>query len=57
MGDEEDRLAAHLPYPQQFGLHDHARLGVERGKRLVHQQHFGINREGTRQVHALTHSA
>ena len=45
------------PDLQQLGLHELARLGVERGERLVHQQHQRIGRQRPRQVDALLHAA
>ena len=42
MGDEEDRLARARPDLEQLRLHVLARLRVERGERLVHEQHDWI---------------
>ena len=57
VGDEQHGLAALLPDAQQLGLHDLARLRVERGERLVHQQHVGIDRERAGEIDALAHAA
>ena len=53
----EDRLARPLPDRQQLLLHELARLGVERGERLVHQQHGRIDGQRARDAHALPHAA
>ena len=45
------------PDLQQLGLHVLARLRVERGERLVHQQHDRIRRQRPRQVDPLLHAA
>ncbi|MET4278485.1 hypothetical protein ABIB68_006587 [Bradyrhizobium sp. F1.2.2] len=45
------------PDPQQFTLQRLARLGVERGERLVHQQHLGIIGEASRDRDTLLHAA
>ena len=42
---------------QQLGLHELARLRIERGERLVHQQDLGIGGERAREVDALLHAA
>ena len=42
---------------KQLFLHQLAGLHVERGERLVHQQHLRIVDEGLRQRHALAHAA
>ena len=39
VGDVDHGLAGLLPDAHQFGLQDHAVLRIERGERLVHQQH------------------
>ena len=57
MRDEEDGLVSLAPDLEQLGLHELAGLRVERGERLVHQQHDGIGGERTGQVDALLHSA
>ena len=51
------RLARLAPDLEQLGLHELAGLGVERGERLVHQQHFGIGRQRAREIDALLHAA
>jgi hypothetical protein len=57
VGDEQHRLPGLVPDAQQLGLHQIAGLGVERGERLVHQQHLGIGRQRARQPDALFHAA
>ncbi len=57
MGDQEDGLAALAPDREQLGLHDFARLCVERGKGLVEQQDARIDCECARHVDALAHAA
>ena len=57
MGHEQHRLLGFLPDAQQFRLHDVAGLGIERGERLIHQQHVGIGRECARQPDPLFHAA
>ena len=42
---------------QELALHQLARLGVERGEGLVHQQELGLRRQGARQRDALLHAA
>ena len=41
----------------QLLLHQLAGLRVERGERLVHQQHFRVHDQRAREVHALLHAA
>jgi hypothetical protein len=62
MGDEDDRTSFRrgpclAPDAQQFVLQNRARLRVERGERLVHQQIFGPVGEETRESDALAHTA
>ena len=57
MGDVDHGLAGLLPDPHQLGLQDDPVLGIERGQRLVHQQHAGIGDEGARDRAALAHAA
>src|SRR3984893_262935 len=57
MGDEQTRLAGLLPDLQQLDLHQIAGLRIERGKRLVHQQHLRIGRKRPREPDALLHAA
>ena len=45
------------PEAHQLDLHELARLGVEAGEGLVHQQDVGIGGERPRQRHALLHAA
>ena len=55
--DEDDRLARGAPDALDLALQDLARLRVERGERLVHQQHGGIGRQRARDGAALAHAA
>ena len=62
MCDEHDRAPVGRgtilsPNAQQLLLQDDARLRVERGKRLVHQQHIGLVRDQARERDALPHAA
>src|SRR5438876_1120682 len=57
VGDEEHRLLAARPDARELGLHDLARLRVERRERLVHQQHLGIDGQGPGEVYPLPHAA
>src|SRR5262245_27899593 len=57
MGDEQYGLAAIEPDAEELDLHYLARLRVERRKRLVHDQDFGIDRERTREIGPLPHAA
>ena len=43
--------------PQELALHQLARLGVERGEGLVHQQELGLRGEGAGEGDALLHAA
>ena len=45
------------PQLEQLVLHQLARLDVERGERLVHQQDLRIEDQHLRQRHALAHAA
>ena len=42
---------------QQFVLQAGADQRIERGKRLVHQQNWGVRGKGPGQAHALLHAA
>ena len=57
MRDEHRGLFRRVPHAQQFGLHQFARLRVERRKRFVEQDHLGIDHERAREVDALLHAA
>ena len=57
VGDEQDRLLGAGMDVEQFALQAFARLRVERAERLVHQQHFRIDRERARNADALLHAA
>src|ERR1700732_906090 len=48
MGHEDDGFAGRSPDSQQFVAHGHAGLLVERGERLVHQQHRRILHQAAR---------
>src|SRR5215217_2983561 len=45
VGDKQHRLAGLVPDLQQLLLHELARLRVERGERLVHEQDLGVRGE------------
>ena len=51
------RLAGLGPDLQQLGLHELARLRVQRRERLIHQQHGRVRRQRPGQIHALLHAA
>ena len=55
--DEDDRLAALLPEPEQQEVHLVARERVERAERLVEQQHLRVLRERAHDRRALLHAA
>ena len=62
VGDEDDGAALAsravlAPDAQQLVLQDEARLRVERGERLVHQQHLGLVGHQPRERDALPHAA
>src|SRR6266702_1868124 len=57
MGDEQHSLLRLTPDAQELGLHDLACLGIERSKRLIHQEYVGADREGTGEINALSHAA
>src|SRR6266478_3004647 len=57
VSDEEDGLPGFLPELEQLVLHDLARLHVERGERLVHQQDARIDDPALRHRDALAHAA
>ena len=46
-----------FPDPQQLELQDLARLRIDRGERLVHQQHARLDRERPCEAAALLHAA
>src|SRR5215470_6400994 len=54
---EQHGLATLLPDAHQLSLHDFPGLGVERRKRLVHQEDVGIDRKRPREIDALAHAA
>ena len=55
--DEHHGLARALPELEHRFLHRRLGLHVERGERLVHQQHVGRVGVGAREVDALAHAA
>ena len=55
--DEDRGLSRRVADPHEFGLHDLARLRVERGERLVEQEHLGLERERAGEIDALPHAA
>src|SRR2546426_2737952 len=57
MGDEENSLARSLSDGVEFFLKGNASLGIDRGKRLIHQHHLWIGRQGPRHRHPLLHAA
>lgn len=56
VGDEHHRARPLLERRDQLAAHPVARLVVERGERLVHQQHVGLAGEGARDLDALAHA-
>src|SRR5687767_15997860 len=56
VGDEEDRRAGARPDVLQFQLKDIARLSVERGEGLVHEEHLRLDGEGASKLDALLHA-
>src|SRR6056297_1984497 len=57
MGDEDKGLLLDLAQADQVFLKLASGLFVDRGKRLVHQQHIGIHRQGAGQTDTLAHPA
>src|SRR6266704_1362034 len=57
VGDEHDGLAGLLPDAQQLVLEAVAGLRVQRGERLVHQQHVRVEGEAAGDGHPLLHPA
>src|SRR5471032_3100263 len=55
--NENDGLAGLLPDAQQLVLQSLAGLRVERCKRLVHEQHLRVVRQGARNCNPLLHAA
>src|SRR5262249_40587937 len=55
--DEQHGFVSLRPDLEKLGLHELASLRIERSKGLIHQQNNWIGREGSREVHALLHSA
>src|SRR5215467_14496840 len=56
MGNEQHRGATAAPHVDQELLHPLARLHVEGGERLVHQQHLGPHGKSARDRDALAHA-
>ena len=54
---EDDGLSGRAPDLGQLDVQDVARLRVERGERLVHEQHARIGRQRPSERHALAHPA
>ena len=52
-----DRHVGRMPDIEQFFAQRDRGQSVERGKRLVHQQHLGLDRERAREADALLHPA
>src|SRR5207244_1589480 len=57
MGDKHHRLLAMLPHLEQLQIELFAGNGIERTKRLVHQQYRGTEQERTRQGDTLLHTS
>ena len=57
MRDEDEGKTQLLPQAAQLFLHLAPRQGVERGKRLVHQQHFRLHGQGAGDGYPLLHAA
>ncbi len=46
-----------VPEFEQFRAQVLGRQHIERGERLVHKEHFGLDDQGARKAHALAHAA
>jgi hypothetical protein len=60
VGDDENGAGRHLlaePELEQFIAQVFGREHVERGKRLIHEQDFGLHHQGARKADALFHAA
>src|SRR6202048_1406382 len=57
VGHENDRAPMLLPNPNQFILHVHAGLLVERTERLIHQDDLRIHQQRARNTDPLIHPA
>ena len=57
VGDEEHRLLLLGPEREHLVFHQLARLHVERGERLVHQDDVGVEDQRLREADALSHAA
>ena len=56
MGHEDHAGRPRFPDAQQLELQDFPGLGIDRGERLVHQQHARLDRQRARQPAALLHA-
>ena len=56
MSDEDDGASSFSPDALQFVVQQIARLSIEGGERLVHQQYVGFSRQRASQCDALTHA-
>ena len=60
MGDDENSAGRHFladPELEQFVSQVFRGEHIERGKRLVHEQDFGLHHQGARKADALLHAA
>jgi hypothetical protein len=57
VGHKQDGLARCVPDALQLFLQEFAVLRIESAERLIHQQDLGVERQQTRQRHALLHAA
>ena len=57
VGDEDDALAVGAPELEQLVLHQLARLDVERGEGLVHEQDLRVEDQHLRERRALAHAS
>ena len=57
VGDEDDRASGRAPDPLELLVQEVAGDGVERGERLVHEEHGPVLGEGAGERDALTHAA
>src|SRR5262249_49342090 len=55
--DEDDGRPLALPYLEQLILHVFTSLDIERRERLIHEEKKRIDRQSTRNAHALAHAA
>ena len=60
VGDHEHRARGHLvalPKLQQFTAQVLGGEHVQRGERLIHEEHFRLDHQGARKTHPLFHAA